>query len=106
MGDVDHEHVHAGLEQFGGTLDVVAARADCGADAEAPLYVARGERLALLAKDVPRRHEPEQRAVRADERELLDLVRRHQRRRLFERRRATMGHQPLHRCHPETHGIA
>ena len=62
------------LTRFGGPLQVVAGRADGGADAQPALLVARGERLALLLDQVLGRHEPEQRPRAVDERQLLDLA--------------------------------
>ena len=49
VGDVDDEHVDAGADQLGGALEVVAGRADRGADAQPALLVARGERHAAAA---------------------------------------------------------
>ena len=49
VGDVDHDDVGAGAEQFGRALEVVALRADRGADAQPPVLVARGERQLLAA---------------------------------------------------------
>ena len=42
--DVDDDHVDAGAHQLGGALEVVAGRADRGADAQPALLVARRER--------------------------------------------------------------
>ena len=50
--DVDDEHVHAGLDQLRGALEVIAGRADRGADAQAALRVARGERQPPLLDDI------------------------------------------------------
>ena len=72
--DVDHDDVHVGSNQLGRALEVVAGRADRGADAQSPLAVARRKWHASLTDDVARRDQADETPVRADQRELLDLA--------------------------------
>ncbi len=48
--DVDDQHVDARLDQLRGALEVVAGRADRGADAQPALLVARGKRQPPLLR--------------------------------------------------------
>src|SRR6185436_20942083 len=50
--DVDDEDVHAGLDQLGGALEIVAGGADGGPDAQASLLVTRGERQPPLLDEI------------------------------------------------------
>ncbi len=77
MRDVDDEDVHAGANQFRGTLEVVARCADRRADTQAALIVARRKRQPSLVHQVPRGDQPDQPAVVVDERQLLDLALHH-----------------------------
>ncbi len=63
MRDVDHEHVGAGAHDLGGALEVVARRADRGADAQPALGVARRERMLAVLDQILGGDQPEQRAV-------------------------------------------
>ena len=72
--DVDHDHVDVRLDQLRGALDEVAGRADRGADRQPAVRVARREGQPFLAVNVLRRDQADQRAVRVDERQLLDLA--------------------------------
>ena len=62
------------LHELGGALEVVAGRADRRADAQPAVRIARRERQPLLAMDVLGGDQADQRAVRVDERQLLDLA--------------------------------
>ena len=64
MRDVDDEDVDVGANQLGGALEVVAGRADRGADPQPAVAVARGERQLPLLHDVARGDEADQPAVR------------------------------------------
>ena len=77
VGDVDHDDVGAGAKQFGGTFEVITLGADGGPDSEPAVIVARGKGKAFLLDQVLCRDQPEQPALRADQRKLLDLVRPH-----------------------------
>src|SRR5918996_846905 len=83
-----------------GALQIVAGGADRGADAQASLRVARGERQALVSDDVPRGHEPEEPPLRVDERQLLHLAVVHDARRLAHRQLALVEDETFPRRHP------
>ena len=72
--DVDDDDVGAGAQQLGRALEIVARRADRRADTQTALRVARGKRQLALLEEILGRDEAGQRALRVDERQLLDLV--------------------------------
>ena len=57
VGDVNDKHVDPGLDQFRRALEVIAGRADCCADHEPSMGIARRERQLALPADVSRRHQ-------------------------------------------------
>ena len=103
MCDVDHQHVHAGLDEFGCTLQVVSRGADGGADAKPALSVARRKRQVCLLHQVARRDQTEEHAFAIDQRQLLDLACDHQPLGLGERNVADAYHERLHRSHARCH---
>jgi hypothetical protein len=100
VGDVDDQHVHAGADELGGALEVVAGRADRGAHAQATLCVARGEGEPPLAHQIARRDQPDEHAVLIHERQLLDLPLGHQPLRVLGRNRPPVDDEALDRRHP------
>ena len=106
MRDVDDEHIHARANQLRGALEIVARRADRRADAQPSAGVARGERHAPLAHEVPRRDEADQRAVRVDERQLLDLALDHDPLGVLGLERAFVDDELRDRRHPVRHARA
>ncbi|MDQ0745217.1 hypothetical protein QFZ62_002525 [Clavibacter sp. B3I6] len=74
VGGVDHEHVHACLDERERALPGVAEEADGRADAEAPLGILRGVRVLLGLVEVLDGDEAAQLAGVVHQRELLDLV--------------------------------
>ena len=74
VGDVDDEDVDAGADQLGGPLEVVAGCANRGADPQPAELVAGRERQPPLPHQILRRHQADQLAAVADERQLLDLA--------------------------------
>src|SRR6266511_2755229 len=73
VGDVDHDEIDASADELGRPLEIVALGANGGAHAQPPLGVPGGTRQTLLLQDVLRGDEPDEDAVRVDERQFLDL---------------------------------
>ena len=93
----------SGAHELGGALEIVAGRADGGADAEPALLVASRERQAPLTQEVARGDQPEQATVVSDERQLLDLALDHQLLGVHEAQRASMHDEPIDRRHAVRH---
>ena len=97
--DVDDEQVDAGADQLACPLEIVARRADCGADHQPALRVAGRKGTAPLTDQVLGGDEPLEHAVVVDERQLLDLALDHHALGLFRRGGAAMDDQPIERRH-------
>ena len=74
VSGVDHEHVHAGLHQSGGTLPGVAEEADTGGHAQTALLILGGVRVLLGLDEVLDGDQTGQAAFVVDQRQLFDLV--------------------------------
>jgi hypothetical protein len=98
--DVDDQQVGAGFEHLRRPLQVVAGRTDRRSHAEAAAVVAGSEGMPPVLQQIFRRDQAEHRAIGIYERQLLDLVRGHQRLGVGERGHAGVHDQPLARRHP------
>ena len=99
MGDVDHDEIDASADELGRPLEIVAFGANGGAHAQPPLGVPGGTRQALLLQDVLRGDEPDEDAVRVDERQFLDLPLDHDALGDVDRRRALVHDELRERRH-------
>ncbi len=74
VSGIDHEHVHAGLHQGGGTVVGIAQETDAGGNAQTALLVLGGIRVLLGLDEVLHGDQTGQVAFGVDQRQLFDLV--------------------------------
>src|SRR5262249_28131803 len=95
VGDVDDQPVGPDATQLDSPFEVVAGCPYRGGDAQPSLLVSRRKRMPPMLDQVLRRNKAQHRLVGIDERELLDLPRRHDAFRVDERHGSRVNHELL-----------
>ena len=99
VGCIDHDDVHASLDQSGDAFFIAIARAHRSADAQLAQFVLGGQRVFGGAGDVFYRDEPAQEKVIVDDHDALQAVAVHQRLCFFQGGAVVHRDQPLARGH-------